>query len=130
MPNGTATVRVPSHMPVDLPLPIKDSNGRKRVFVNPPIIHLGSAPSQLPALRFTNNTGGTVRLWLLQAASLFAGPPTGYADFDNPFVVGAGDTLTLELKHDLGYGDYPYHVFCDAIGGEADGNSSPRISCP
>jgi hypothetical protein len=131
MPSGTGTVLVPSPMPVDLPRPTPpDATGRKRVYVNPPVIHIGSAPAQLPALRFTNNTGGTVRIWLLEAASLFAAPPKGSPNFDNPFVVGAGATLDLELKPNLGYGDYPYHVFCDAIDHEADGNSPPRLSCP
>jgi hypothetical protein len=131
MTNGTGPVLVPSPMPVDLPRPIKDSTGRGRVYVNPPVIHLGSGSKQLHQIRFKNNTGGTVRIWLLEAADLFAGPPKGYPDFKNPFVVGATDPpLDLELKPDLGYGDYPYHVFCDAIGHEADGNSPPYVSCP
>jgi hypothetical protein len=128
MPNGTAAV--PSHMPVDLPPPIKDSTGRGRVFVNPPAIHIGIGPKRLPNIRFTNNTGDTVRIWLLEAASLFAGPPPDYKNFDIPFVVPAKGTLELDLKPDLGYGDYTYHVFCDAIGHEADGNSPPTLHCP
>jgi len=130
MPNGSGPVRVPSHMPVDLPLPIKDQTGRKRVYVNPPVIHVGHGSTQLKDIRFMNNTGGAVRIWLLEAASLFAGPPNGYKDFENPFVVDPKGTLDLVLKPDLGYGDYYYHVFCDSIGHEADGNSAPVMSCP
>jgi hypothetical protein len=123
-------VPIPSRMPVDLPLPIKDPTGRKRVYVNPPVIHLGSGSSQLPSIQFTNNTGDTIRIWLLNVASLFARPPKGYKDFDNPFVVAAGRTLDLDLKPGLGNGDYYYHVFCDAVGRDADGNSPPVMSCP
>jgi len=130
MPDGTGTVLVPSPMPVDLPPPIKDSTGRNRVFVNPPVIHVGSGLSQLRAIQFTNHTGGTVRIWLLNAVSLFARPPKGYKDFGNPFVVEAGGVLDLDLKPDLSHGDYVYHVHCDAIGREADGNSPPIVSCP
>jgi hypothetical protein len=130
MPNGSGPVRVPSHMPVDLPSPIKDQTGRKRVYVNPPVIHVGHGSEQLKDIRFMNNTGGTVRIWLLEAASLFAAPPKGYKDFENPFVVDARGTLDLDLKPDLGYGDYYYHVFCDSIGHEAEGNSAPIVSCP
>ena len=130
MPSVTATVRVPSHMPVDLPPPIKDQNGRKRVYINPPVIHIGHGSTQLRDLRFTNHTGGTARIWLLEAASIFVGPPEGYPNFDEPFVVRAKDTLDLKLKPNLGYGDYTYHVYCDAIGHEAEGNSPPVLSCP
>jgi hypothetical protein len=128
MPNGTGTVRVPSPMPVDLPPPTPpDPTGRKRVYVNPPVVHLGYGPDQLKHIRFTNHTNGTVRIWLLEAASLFVRPAK---DFEKPFVVDDGDKLDLDLKPGLGYGDYVYHVYCDAIGHEADGNSPPAISCP
>jgi hypothetical protein len=130
MPNGTAAIRVPSHMPVDLPAPITDQTGRKRVYVNPPVVHLGSGNTQLRDIRFTNHTGDTVRIWLLEAASLFVGPPEGYKNFDDPFVVGKNGTLDLALKPGLGYCYFPYHVFCDAIGHEAEGNSAPGLSCP
>jgi hypothetical protein len=130
MPNGTATVLVPSRMPVDLPPPIKDSTGRGRVYVNPPVIHLGSGNKQLREIHFTNNTGGTVRVWLLEAASLFARPPKEYKDFKNPFVIEKDKTLDLDLKPDLDCGDYHYHVYCDVIGHEAEGNSAPGMSCP
>jgi hypothetical protein len=123
-------VPIPSRMPVDLPPPIKDPTGRKRVYVNPPAIHLGSGSSQLPSIQFTNNTGDTIRIWLVNVASLFAHPPKGYKDFDNPFVVAAHATLDLDLKPSLGNGDYYYHVFCDAVGHDADGNSPPVMSCP
>jgi hypothetical protein len=117
-------------MPVDLPPPIKDHTGRKRVYVNPPVIHLGKGETQLEHICFANNTGGTIRIWLLEAASIFDGPPAGAKNFDSPFVVKAKGTLDLTLKPELGYGDYVYHVYCDAIGHEAEGNSPPAISCP
>lgn len=126
MPNGTGAV--PSHMPVDLTRPIKDPTGRERIYVNPPVIHIGSGPTQLRTIRFENNTGGTVRIWLLNAAELFVRP---LKDFENPFVVKATDPpLDLEVKPGSKYGDYVYHVYCDAIGHEADGNSPPALACP
>ena len=133
MPDGTGTVRVPSPLIVNLPLPIPvDAKSRQKVFVDPPVIHIGSGPSQVQAIQFTNNTGGTVRIWLLNVESLFAGPPKNNEnkDFHIPFVVENNDTLDLDLKPDLDNGDYEYHVYCDAIPGEADGNSMPRVSCP
>jgi hypothetical protein len=118
-------------MPVDLPPPrVVDSTGKGRIFVSPPVIHVGSGSSQLKDIQFMNNTGGTVRIWLLNAASLFAGPPEGYSDFNDPFVVKAGGKLDLKLLPDLKVDSYAYYVYCDKIKGEAEGNSPPRIDCP
>jgi hypothetical protein len=135
MPDGTATVRVPSHMPVDFPPPIEDSTGRKRVYVNPPVIHVGIGDERLKNVLFTNETGDTVRIWLLEAASLFVPPATDnegkvYTDLNTPFVVKQNGTLDVKITPKSDYGDYYYHVYCDAIGREADGNSAPRVSCP
>jgi hypothetical protein len=130
MPNGTATVLVPSPMPVVLPPPKPDSTGRRRVHVKPPVIHIGSGPKQLRAIQFTNDTGDKARFWLLAVASLLEDGPPGNTDYSNPIVVDANKTLDIRLKPDLGYGDYHYHVYCDAIGNEAEGNSSPGMSCP
>jgi hypothetical protein len=128
MPNGTGAV--PSHMPVNLHPPILDPTGRKRVYVDPPVIHIGKGSTQLRKLRFTNNTGDKARFWFLIGAALFVAPPRGYKDFTNPFVVDAGDALDLELKPDLGYSYHEFHVYCDVIGNEAEGSSPPGISCP
>jgi|SRR5579863_3905785 hypothetical protein len=130
MPRATSTIQVPSHMPVDLPPPVEDQTGRRRIYVNPPVIHIGKGEAQLEDIRFMNNTGGTVRIWLLEAEKIFNAPPQGYKNFENPFVVKPKGTLDLKLKPDLPYGDYVYHVFCDAIGHEAEGNSPPAIGCP
>ena len=125
-------VAVPSHMPVDLPAPITvdPTTGRKKVYVNPPVIHIGSGQSQLRDIRFKNNTGDKARLWFPNGAPLFAGPPAGYSNFENPFVIENGKELDLKLMPNLGYGMYEYHVYCDVIGAEADGNSPPNLSCP
>jgi hypothetical protein len=127
---GYGTGPVPSHMPVDLPPPIVDSTGRKRVYVNPPVIHVGTGPTHLRKILFTNNTGQKARFWFPNADWLFVGPPAGDKDFDNPFVVNDGGNLELALKPDAGFYDYPYHVYCDASESEAEGNSPPAISCP
>lgn len=121
---------VPSHMPVNLPQPVETSPGRKRVYVNPPVIHVGTGSTELKKIRWTNNTGKKARFWFPNASWLFVGPPPGYKDFDNPFVVEDGDKLELDLKTNLGFYDYPYHVFCDASESEAEGNSPPVIACP
>ncbi len=131
MPNGTGTVLVPSPMPVDLPAPVQvDPTGRKKVYVNPPVIHVGSGPSQLRNIQFTNHTGDKVRLWFPSGSPLFAGPPANYPNFENPFVIEDGAKLDFTLKPNLGYGIYHYHVYCDVISDEADGNSPPSLSCP
>ena len=124
------SVLVPSPMPADLPRPIKDPTGRKRVYVNPPVIHVGSKPRLLPKITFTNHTGDVARFWFPTGALIFVGPPPPYKDFSNPFVVKDGEKLELEVLPGLKPCDYTYHVYCDAIGGEADGNSPPGISCP
>ncbi len=121
---------VPSHMPVALPSPIKDPTGRERVYVNPPVVHIGTGSTQLRKILFTNHTGDKARYWFPGGDLLFVSPPAGYINFDNPFVVENGGKLELYLKEDLGFFDYTYHVYCDAIENEADGNSPPGISCP
>jgi hypothetical protein len=121
---------VPSHMPVDLPRPIDVAPGKKKVYVNPPVVHIGTGSAQLRKIRFTNNTGDKARFWFPNAGWLFAGPAPGYQNFDNPFVVEDGGELDLALNPNLGPFDYKYRVHCDAIGDEADGNSPPGISCP
>lgn len=130
MPNGPGTVLVPSPMPVDFPKPVSVGPGRKKVYVNPPVIHIGSGQSQLRDIRFTNHTTGKARLWFPNGSTLFAGPPAGYSNFENPFVIDDGKALDLKLEPNLGYGTYEYHVYCDAISAEADGNSPPNLSCP
>jgi hypothetical protein len=136
MPSGTGTVKVPTPMPVDLPPPTPpDATGRRRVYVNPPVIHIGIGDERLKNVRFTNHTGDTVRIWLLEAASLFVPPVTDnegnvYKDLETPFVVKQNGTLDVKVKPKSDYGDYYYHVYCDAIGHEADGNSPPGASCP
>jgi len=130
MPNGTGTVLVPSPMPVDFPPPIKVPGGRERVFVNPPVIHIGHGHSQLRDIQFTNHTGGTVRLWFPNGALLFTAPPDGYPNFENPFVIERNQKLDLKLKSGCEYSSYYYHVYCDVIGNEAEGNSPPVLNCP
>ena len=136
MPNGTGTVKVPTPMPVDLPPPTPpDATGRRRVYVNPPVIHIGIGHERLKNIRFTNHTGDTVRIWLLEAASLLVPPAKDnegkeYKDFYTPIVVKPKGTLDVGVNPKSDYGDYYYHVYCDAIGHEADGNSPPGLSCP
>ena len=124
------SVLVPSPMPADLPQPIKDPTGRKRVYVKPPVIHVGSGSKRLPKITITNHTGDKARIWIPNGASLFVGPPSPYKDFSNPFVVNDGGKLEFDVLPDLKPCEYTYHVYCDAIEGEADGNSPPGISCP
>jgi hypothetical protein len=130
MPNGTGTVLVPSPMPVDFPKPVDVGPGRKKVYVNPPVIRVGSGPSQLRNIQFANHTGGKASLWFPDGLPLFDGTPDQYPSHENPLVIEAGATKVLKLKPNLGDGFYHYHVHCDAIGDEADGNSPPSLSCP
>lgn len=124
------SVLVPSRMPADLPRPITDPTGRKRIYVNPAVIHVGSGSKLLRKIQFTNHTGDKARFWFPNGASIFVGPPPPYKDFSNPFVVDNDGKLEFDVLPDLEPCDYTYHVYCDAIGGEADGNSPPGISCP
>jgi hypothetical protein len=115
-------------MPVDIPAPVRVGAGREKIYVNPPIIHIGSGPKQLRDIRFRNNTGDKVRLWFPNGPQLFAKPPA--SDFENPFVIENGKELDFTLKPDLGVCFYHYHVYCDVIHDEAEGYSPPSLSCP
>ncbi len=100
---------------------------RPRVFVNPPIIHIGNGDAP-KIIRWDNQTGGPVKFWLADADDYFVCPPG--KDFSTPFDVDTDKALELEVKRHPKKGHFPYHIFCQEINGYAEGNSSPNVTCP
>jgi hypothetical protein len=100
---------------------------RERVFVNPPTFHLcGENPPK--AIRWENQTGGPVMIWLPNADHCLNRPPEG--DFSKPFVIPPKGELLLTVKEHPKKGKYEYHVYCEVIKDYAEGNSPPNLSCP
>ena len=98
-----------------------------RVFVNPPIAHLCDAtPPQ--SIRWDNQTGGPVMIWLPNGDKLL-NPPSG-KDFSKPFLIAPNCDLTLGVKKNPKKARIQYHVYCEVIGDYAEGNSPPVLSCP
>jgi hypothetical protein len=128
MPNGPGTVLVHSLVEVVFPKPVPVGRRKEKVFVEPGVIHVGNGQSQARQIHFTNHTGGKVRLWFPNGSQLFAKPTA--SDFENPFVIPDGKDLTFTLKPELGECFYYYHVYCDVVHDEAEGNSPPSLSCP
>ena len=100
---------------------------RLRVFVNPPIFHIGQGKSPTP-IQLENQTGGLVKIWLPNAEK-YLDPKPG-TDFLKPIDVADGDHLDLVIKANPTQGHYQYHVYCEVIKDFAEGNSPPVMHCP
>ena len=101
---------------------------RKRVFVNPPIFHIGKGKSPKP-IRLENKTGGPVKIWLPNAEKYLNRRRPG-TDFSKPIRIAKGKHLDLMVKADPEEGYYQYHVYCEVIKDFAEGNSPPVMHCP
>jgi hypothetical protein len=104
---------------------------RPRVFVNPPIYHIGNGDSPR-TFRFENQTGGPVKIWLPNADKYLNRRPGG-GDFSNPIEIALGGELELTVKAKPAKpeeGHYQYHVYCEVIRDFAEGNSPPVMNCP
>ena len=110
---------------VTLPPPIVID--RPRIFANPPTIHIGSTASRLKTIQWVNQTGDDVLVWLPNGYLFLIGKPE---DFLAPIKVSNGGKLAREVRGDCEDGYYYYNVFCKAIYGYAEGNSSPGVDCP
>jgi hypothetical protein len=102
---------------------------RERIFVNPPAIHIGYGDSPT-IIRWENQTGDLVKIWLPNADDYLIRPPD--IDFSKPFDVTAEKPLVLTVKEEPKpkKNIYPYHVYCAKINSFAEGNSSPVVHCP
>ena len=96
-----------------------------RAFVDTPVLHIDSGPSQMRSVTWTNGTGAPATLWFPNGAQLFSDG----VDFSNPIDIPAGG-LTLNFRPGLPAFDHHYHIYCEAVGDCAQGNSEPRVSCP
>ena len=102
---------------------------RRRVFVKPPIVHIGNGDSP-KTIRLDNQTGGLVKIWLPNADA-YLNPQPG-TDFSKPMEVDDGGKLDLFVKVNPKpkEGHYQYHVYCEVIKDFAEGNSPPVLHCP
>jgi hypothetical protein len=104
---------------------------RPRVFVDPPQYHIGNGDSPR-TIRFVNETGGPVKIWLPNADK-YLNPQRNGNDFSKPIDVGIGGELELTVKSSPAKpeeGHYQYHVYCEVIKDFAEGNSPPVMNCP
>jgi hypothetical protein len=101
--------------------------GRERVFVVPANIHL-AAPDRAKTIRWVNQTGGRVQVWLASVQHLLKAAPG--VNLSEPIAVAPGDDLVVAVKDGVEDCQYDYHVFCEKIGNFADGNSPPSMGCP
>jgi hypothetical protein len=125
---GTKTAREGPNKPIIFRKP-KDAD--RRVLVDPPIYHIGNGDSPR-TIRFDNQTGDFVRIWLPNAEKYISRQRHG-GDFSKPFEVPIGCVLELTIKEKPEKpeeGQYQYHVYCEAIKGFAEGNSPPVMNCP
>jgi hypothetical protein len=120
---ATAIVKPFKEVTLDSPITID----RPRVFVNPPTLHLGSGNERLKTIVWVNHTGGDVLLWLPNAFNYIEGKPE---DFLAAVHIPSGGKLPLAVRSNCVDGYYHYNAFCKAIGGYAEGNSEPGVSCP
>lgn len=124
---GTRPVPAPAmEGPRQVNIVLQNIAGEERAFVVPSPVHLGSGAPGTPSITLTNQTGQPARLWFPNGDQLF-NAPAGY--FSNPIDIPAGG-LTLNLKANLLPSDYHYHVYCEAVGDCAQGDSEPRAICP
>jgi hypothetical protein len=110
-----------------------DIEGKERVFVIPPTVHL-DYENPPKTIEFVNQTGGPVTIWLAAAGhflKLRKDPETHVIqEFIKPFDVSTKVPLVFDVKEKLPKGCYEYNVYCEEIKDYAQGNSSPNISCP
>jgi hypothetical protein len=107
--------------------------GKKRIFVIPPTLHLDD--ENLPkTIEFVNHTGGPVTIWLPTGGYFLKpreDPETHEVQkFITPFDVSTKVPLVFEVKEKPPKGCYEYNVYCEEIKDYAQGNSPPNISCP
>jgi hypothetical protein len=112
--------------PIQVNVLKQNIGGQDRAFVVQPKVSIGTGATQAPAVRWINSTGAPAKLWFPNGDQLFVTPPGG---FSNPIDIPAGG-LTLEVKNRPNFGDYHYHVYSEAVGDCALGDSEPRLSCP
>jgi hypothetical protein len=100
---------------------------RPRVFVNPPVVRIGSGETQLKNIQWVNRTGKTAWIWL----------PNGHHYLDvspkkllEPIEIEDGHEVHFRVKPVPREGHYNYHVYCDAIADNAEGHSEPHVTCP
>ncbi len=110
-----------------------DIEGRKRVFVIPPTVHLDDE-NPPKTIKFVNQTGGPVTIWLPNGDYFLKShedPETHKVHkFIIPFDVSTKGELLFDVKEKLPEGCYEYNVYCEVIKDYAQGNSSPNMSCP
>jgi hypothetical protein len=110
-----------------------DIEGKERVFVIPPTVHL-DYENPPKTIEFVNQTGGPVTIWLAAGGhflKLRKDPETHVAqEFITPFDVPTKGQLIFDVKEKLTKGEYEYNVYCEVIKDYAQGHSSPNLSCP
>jgi hypothetical protein len=117
---GLASVSVEIGKPVTI--------NKARIFVNPPMVRIGSGATQIAQVTLVNNSGGDIRVWLPHGAKLF--DDRSVADWSVPFLIPKDTDRTLYVKPNPQEGKYDYHIYCEAIEDYAEGNSPPILSCP
>ena len=105
---------------------------RYRVFVIPSTIHIGGEKSP-QAIKWVNETGGPVKLWLPALGKILNHPKT--QDLSAPIDLADGatsDPFVVNDKRMWGKEEFCYHynVYCDSIQDYAQGDSEPVLSCP
>lgn len=134
MPN--ATVKRALEKPVQRVVftePVNIGQKQRRVFVLPPIVHLGGE-NPPKTIQWVNETGGDVTIWIPNAAHYldpYVDPQTLQVhQFIAPFRLAARGELVVSVKKVPANGYYPYDVFCEVTQDYAQGNSSPGVGCP
>ena len=100
--------------------------GKRRAFVDPPQISIGSESTKVPSVQWENSTGDKASLWFPNGGEVFDERPE---DFLNPIDIPQGG-LELKVKEIPEDGHYHYHVYCKAVKDCAHGHSEPRIDVP
>jgi hypothetical protein len=103
---------------------------RPRIFVNPPVLHIGSGKSRRKTVEWMNETGADVSLWFPNGEQVFLLPAEGEMGFKNPLAIGSKKRLILYVKADCEDGRYRYSVYCPSLREYAQGNSAPEVDCP
>jgi hypothetical protein len=103
---------------------------RPRIFVNPPVIHIGNGKSRRKTVEWVNETGADVSLWFPNGEQVFDRRGESEKGFANPFAIGSKKRLILYVKADCEDGRYRYAVYCPSLMEYAQGNSAPEVDCP